>query len=551
MSLREEMVSRIAGALQRKSITSCSRWAKAYRIMSTKGMAGNWTFKYHPWLKEMHDCTSEQIVGQKAAQMGFTETALNLVLYKMDVQGVDCLYLLPNKHPDSRDFSAARLDPAINLSDHLKMLFSNVKNVGHKQAGSVNLYIRGSRSASGLKSIPVGLIIFDEVDEMFQDNIPLAMERMSGQLEKQYMMISTPTIDGYGINEYFQETTQEFFSFQCPSCSRWTSLEFPECLVITANELTDPNLKNSHLICKECKNTLPHQTKTDWLANGKWVAQFPGVESRGFKISQLYSSTIKPADLGKAWIKAQSSASDEQEFYNSKLGVPHVVSGSSITEAQVNDTIRSYRKADVIKRNSSRVRTMGVDVGKWFHVEIDEWIIKDKFGPDINVKSKAKVLLETKVVSIDEVDRLMRQYEIDVCVIDAQPERRIAKEFADRFTGRAYMCFYSQGAKNKNINRSRDPYDPNISVDRSSWLDLSQGRFMNNTIILPADTSKEYREQIQKLTKIYKEDNHGNPVGKYISRDKQDHFAHARNYAEIALPLAASRATNQDIGSFL
>src|SRR5262249_14884021 len=161
---------------------------------------------------------AELNVGQKAAQMGFTETVLNIVFYHIDVKAVDCLYVLPAKTPDASDFSAARFDPALESSPHLANLFSDVKNVGHKRAGTATLYVRGSRSRAGLKSIPTGLIILDEVDEFDQENIPLAMERAAGQVEKMVWMISTPTIDNFGINKYYLQSSQNHFHFKCPCC---------------------------------------------------------------------------------------------------------------------------------------------------------------------------------------------------------------------------------------------------------------------------------------------------------------------------------------------
>jgi phage terminase large subunit GpA-like protein len=141
---------------------------------------------------------AESNVGQKAAQMGYTETMLNLTFYNIDILRRDCLYVLPAKTPDAHDFSASRFDPALELSDYLTKLFSDVQNIGHKRAGSVNLYVSGSRSRSGLKSIPAGFLVMDELDEFDQENIPLAMERQSGQKEKQNWKISTPTHDGEG-----------------------------------------------------------------------------------------------------------------------------------------------------------------------------------------------------------------------------------------------------------------------------------------------------------------------------------------------------------------
>jgi len=116
---------------------------------------GPWSFKYHPWAKGMHDCTAEIMVGQKGAQLCYTEVGLNKSYYNIDVLGNSVLYVLPASTPDAADFSTSRFDPALELSPHLASLFSDVKNIGHKRAGSANLFIRGSRSRNQLKSIPV------------------------------------------------------------------------------------------------------------------------------------------------------------------------------------------------------------------------------------------------------------------------------------------------------------------------------------------------------------------------------------------------------------
>src|SRR5262245_23547715 len=98
----------IVSGLRRKGFTTCSRWASQCRVMGGKSFPGPWTFRYHPWLREMHDTNAELWVGQKGAQVGFTETALNRCFFKIDVERIDCLYILPTKTPDAGDFSAAR-----------------------------------------------------------------------------------------------------------------------------------------------------------------------------------------------------------------------------------------------------------------------------------------------------------------------------------------------------------------------------------------------------------------------------------------------------------
>jgi hypothetical protein len=544
--LAQAMADRIAAGLQRKSLTTCSRWACACRVMGGKSFPGPWSFKYHPWLKGMHDSDADLNIGQKSAQMGYTEAVLNIVFFNIDVNGVDCLYILPAKTPDASDFSSGRFDPALELSPHLTSLFSDVKNVGHKRAGSTNLYIRGSRSRAGLKSVPTGVIVLDELDEMTQENIPLALERASGQLEKLVWMVSTATIENYGINKFYLQSSQNHFHFKCPSCKRFIELKFPDSLIITGMDVDDPNVKNSHLICHECKATLEHKLKPEWLGNGIWTPSFTNRDSAGWYINQLYSSAVSPAELAKAYLQAQFDPAAEQEFYNSKLGVPHAVEGARVTDSQLEDARGSWKNGEA---HPYSIVTMGVDVGKWCHYEIDEWVLPTPGTPvvDLNVMSRSKVIKFGKVVDFEALDELMYQYGVHFCVIDANPERRKAREFADRHHGRVKLCFYGRGVQGKTIHVSEA--EPTLTVDRTSWLDLSLGRFRAKSIKIPLDFDMEYRTHLKALVRVYQKDPDDNPVGKYLKGNDDDHYAHARNYAEIALPLAVSMGQSTDIGS--
>lgn len=537
------MRERISTGLQRKTITNCAKWAVQYRVMA-KPFPGPWGWKYHRWLQGMHESEAEMNVGQKAAQMGFTEWALNMTFYKIDVEGTDCLYVLPTDS-DASDFSSGRFDPALEGSPHVTDLFSDVKNVGHKRAGQQNLYVRGSKSRSKLKSIPCGFLCFDEVEEMDQDNIPLAMTRQDGQLISQVLMISTPHVPKAGINKYYIESTQEHFFFKCPCCSRHTELIYPECLVITAETIHDPQLTNSHYICKECKGTLHHQNKWEWLESGIWVPEHSDRLSRGFTISQMYSSAKsgKPETFATESIKARTDKTVEQELYNSKIGVPHIVDGAQITDGDINLCIHNYLKGD----QKYPIRTMGVDVGKKIHYEIDEWILPDTKigGIDINDQSICRLLMEGYCYHFEELDDLMRKYGIRGCVVDRHPESRKALEFAQRFYGHVLLCMYGRGLMGKNVSKGTD-VELTITVDRTSWLDLSLGRFYNRTIQLPHNVSEEFRSHIKEPVRQYIKDKDGNPVGRYTNA-KDDHAAHARNYAEIALPLALSSGQSYDI----
>lgn len=514
---------------------------------------GPFSFDHHPWLREMHDADDAEIVVQKGAQVGCTVAAMNRSFFNIDVKRQSVLYLLPTKTPDATDFSANRFDPALELSPYLSHLFSDVKNVATKRAGSATLYIRGANSRSGLKSIPVANIVFDELDEMPEENIPLALERTSGQTETQIWKLSTPTAPNFGINEEFLLSTQEHFVFPCPGCGRHIELN-RDNLVVTADALDDPNLIHSFIECHLCHKVLSQGRdalcKAEFLKNGKWVIQGSKTASkRGFYVNQLYSMAKAgwPEELGKAWIRSLHDKASEEEFYNSKMGLPHLVEGAQINADQIEKCIRQHRQSDPF--TGGRLVTMGVDVGKWLHVEVDEWQVKH-YGNDINIMSEPKVLYADKVPNFEDLDHLMRQYQVLTCVIDANPEGRKAIDFAKRFFGHVKLCYYGKDKAARTIEKLNENSEHRVTVDRTSWLDMALGRFQTSSIHLPQDVCQEYKDHIMAPARKWRMDRDGNPVGTYINLGA-DHFAHARNYAEIALPIAASISTNSDIDSFL
>ena len=88
-----------------------------------------------------------------------------------------------------------------------------------------------------------------------------------------------------------------------------------------------------------------------------------------------------------------------------------------------------------------------------------------------------------------------------------------------------------------------------MSVDRTSWMDVGLGRFKSHGITLPVDTPLEYKDHIQAPVRVYEKDSDGNPVGKYITGNEADHYAHARTYSELALPLGLSLSGSTDINN--
>lgn len=539
MTLLERTVERLQNNLHRASIQSCSAWAPKYRVMG-KPFPGPYSFITHPWSKEMHDSKAEENVGMKAAQMGFTETVLNICFYNIDILKQDVLYLLPNAKPDAQNFSATRFDVALELSPHLNSIFSDVQNVGLKRAGSASMFIRGTQSQSGVKNVSTPLIIEDEYEEMNQENLALVGERASGQLEGtiQIWKISTPKVFNDGIHKQFIPSTQNHFQFKCPGCNKYIELTYPDNLVIVGEDESDPRIHESYYKCKLCGKKLEHENKREWLSltNGAiWVPSFTNRNAVGWQIPQLYSMTMPAGKFAMAHFKAQKDPAEEQQLWNSKMGLPHEVKGARVTDEEMDKCAATY---SMLTGAEDGYNTMGVDQGKYLDVTISTWDLPDHYVEDINSVAKKRVLRFLRlegITAFEQLDQYMFLFNIRHCVIDANPERRDADRFASRFPGRVSLCFYGNNVKGKVINHN--PAANTITVDRTSWLDQSLGRFRNSSAKLPVDTPKIVKDHMKNQVRIYELDKNGNNTARYKSTG-DDHFGHSWTYDEIALPMS-------------
>jgi hypothetical protein len=511
----------------------------------------------------MHEAvsTEQKIVGQKAAQMGYTEWAMNTSFFSMDVLGRDVLYILPTES-DASDFSAGRFDPALEESPHLRDFFADVNNVGLKRAGTNILYVRGSHSRSKLKSIPTPVIVFDEVDEMPKASISLAEERQSGQVDTLTLMLSTPTLDDFGINGEFKLSSQDYYFFKCPHCSRHINLTFPDCLKVTAETLTDPGIKDSYYFCPKCEHKLetytlsngivhkPWLTHRDFGGSGHFVPSFADRDARGFHVSQMYSMAKvgHPAAFAIAYLKSLLDPTREQEFHNSKVGVTHAVQGAKVNDTNLRDCTGQYHKGPKLNFNS--YRTMGIDVGAVLHIVVKEFTDSGILHPGIGVNDRhnARILYEGTSTGasndFDEAYKLFFDYKCQHCVIDAEPERRAAMQFAQRLWGHATLCDYLFSQHGREIQYNEE--EGTVKGNRTAWMDMSLGRYKNGTVKIPIDTSLDFKKQVKEPTRIYKEDKYGNKFGVYENVNA-DHFAHADTYAEMALPLACGVGQTQTI----
>jgi len=178
------------------------------------------SFDRHEYLIEPYQDDHPHQVEEKAAQLGLTSKAILKALYGARYKGYKgILYLFPSRS-DVLDFSKGRISPLIEDNpDLIGQWVKETDAAGIKRVWNTFLYLRGMQSRVGLKSIPVELIIFDELDEAPQNAVEMAMERMGHSEFKEDLKLSNPTLPDYGIDKEFQQTDQRYWLLKCPARS--------------------------------------------------------------------------------------------------------------------------------------------------------------------------------------------------------------------------------------------------------------------------------------------------------------------------------------------
>lgn len=534
-----DLLKHAAEQLKSRTLTTTSRWASKHIHLGSP-FPGPLRYTHHPWMREMLDSRADVCVGQKAAQLGYSTLTVARTL-KTVADGRNTLYLLPTRTPDASDFSTTRFDKIIDASEYLSTMFHRNRNVGVKRADSGTIYIRGMNSNSALKSVDVSFIVFDEVDEMPPEKIPLAAQRLSGQLIKNTWFISTPTIPDFGINARLQESSESHFFFPCPKCSRHIELTWPDSIQICGESHTDPDCARSYLKCSLCQGELPHTTKHEWLAPAKFQpTRVSAIE--GFYVNQLYSATVTPEEFAQAHFRAQIDLAAEQELYNSMLGLARLLQGARLDDAEIHACYGAYTDPAPVTRG--KIITIGIDVGKLLHYWVDEWSFSRPCA-DINLSAVSKTLTVNTLTSFEEIKRLIVDYSPTQIVIDSEPETRKALELVAHYPGLIKLCKFTRSDVDNNITG-----DIIVKTNRTAWLDTALSRIKTRRILLPMNLPAEVSAHLKALVRRYRKTADGELASQYISTGP-DHYAFSRVYSEIAFPLAVARLHNRDIRELL
>jgi hypothetical protein len=207
------------------------------------------------------------------------------------------------------------------------------------------------------------------------------------------------------------------------------------------------------------------------------------------------------------------------DFYNLKIGNAYVEAENRLT---IQEVLGLCSREGIASQDPGPCY-MGVDQGKDLHVVIGRK----------HPQKTGRIVHIGVYKDWEELDRLMRNFNMSRCVVDALPEIRNARAFARRHERKVFLCYYSEHQKGHYAWNEKELI---VSCNRTESLDASHREIMDQAIILPKEcgitrTSAEHLHNVAK--KLEEDEETGSKRYVYVKLGP-DHFRHAFNYEAMA-----------------
>lgn len=522
-------------------------------------------FDHHRYLLPIYMDNSQEIVWQKAAQLGATSYMLMRALWWLKHhQGRKAGLYFPTKE-GVENLSKDRLTPLIASIPEIKEICTEADKLGLRQIGTASFYLYHLGGVASKDSVPLDFITFDEVRLCKDSEISQAEYRVNHSDYKIKVFMSTCGFPDTDINKRFRDGSQHIWMSRC-GCPDGCDLArtFPNCVIYD-----DPKRPGEcYLRCPKCRYEIRNPQ------NGRYVPNNPNADFHSYHVSGL--AQPKYQDLKKDIWGKYKRTNNMQEFMNATLGLPWIdednigVSRSDMLQC-INPELNWRKPGD--KKDNGRT-AMGFDQGKGY-----VYVVIADMSPD-NSKKRIRhmEIIETtnpdyfeggkQVTPFNRLKKLMEDYNVGVCVGDIAPNYNDALQMGQEFMGRVWLARYNEDgsdpvqwhdrAKTKaTIAKAGDlKFKYSVTLSRFLSLAYSLGEWKNHDVVMPTphklvqichdERTKElkpeapadrFMDMLPRLVRQFHVTNDETGTGRWewVYSKGDPHFAHAWNYCTVAI----------------
>lgn len=351
-----------------------SEWAVRNRVLPKGTTSRPGPFKPEKFQIEMMDVILDplvhEVVIQKSTQVGYSDAVINNICgYFIDADPKPIMLVQPTID-NAKDYGKKRITPMIESCPALRI---KIKPPTSRRAGNTLalkefpggfLKLTGANSGAGLRSDPVPVVLFDEVDgypidvDGEGDPVAIGTRRTDGYADYKIVKGSTPA-KPKGISPIerdFLRSDMRYFHVPCPFCSfkqplRWREPTAPTgtgmyrlFYSVSADGQVDP--ESVAYICAGCQKKIPERYKQQMLNAGEWIPQFPDRATVGFHMNALYSPWRENWHaLAQEWHEANKENNPEKlkAFINLRLGETWEEQGDSVEALTLKSRLEPYQ----------------------------------------------------------------------------------------------------------------------------------------------------------------------------------------------------------------
>ena len=503
------------------------------------------TFKDHEYQVEIIKDTRQRIAVRKCSQVGLSELMVQKTLAMLvAMRHTRIIFTLPTKD-FAVAFSKDRFDGAIANSDHYSDLVRAGDNsASQKKIGDSILYVGGTYGAKAAISIPAEVIISDEVD--FSN--PTVLGKLNSRIRHAKTVdergnrgyryrFSTPTVDGYGVDIDFQAGDQRYYLCKCEHCEHWVLPEYTKHFVIPGYDGEIINFRKEQLEDRRFDTEATwircdHCGKNLWgsllnPARRQWVAKHDQVWDHSYQVSPW---DVPVYNEPQAIIKQLADYPLFSDYFNFVIGLPFSDLENTFNTQRGHKDIHCTLENWVLGRIiESGLVVGGMDVGKTIHL-----CAQVRVGRAWHViwMEKIKNTADNPAyqVILDRYDDLG----LSKLCIDAGPDISLVNMLVvarDNIIAVEYVNNVAGILPYKVKDDGRY-----LSADRTKTLSLLLENHNYNRMFYPRE-DKQKEELYQHLSttkKIADKNSDGTISHRFIKTDKNDHWVHSLNYANIA-----------------
>lgn len=461
---------------------------EVYQIKNEQGHKLD--FSEHSFLWDIYSDMSPHQAIMKAAQIGFSTTAIIKSLWLAHTKKLDMIYTLPT-YGDVHDFVTSKVNRIIEQNPILQEWTHDKDTIEQKKVGDSIIYYRGTWSERAALMISSDLNVHDEVDRSNLKVVDQYYSRLQHSKYHWQWLFSNPSVPEVGVHKLWSRSDQKHWFITCDKCGK------KQYLVM--ENIFQKEDKNYYFGCNTCKAELNRN-------KGEWIARWPNIKN----VSGYWISLLMAPWVSANTIKELERTKPADYFANFVLGIPYTGSGNIVTK----DVIMRNLTSDINTQDGRIV--IGVDPGS-----------------DIRyVCGNEKGLFyygETKN-NYAELEALLRRWPKAIMVVDSGGDLIASRELRAKYPNRVFLAYYRQDRKSEDIFSWNDD-ECSVVIDRNKTIQLVIDELTDRRIPIYGNETDWYDYWVHwsHIYRVSEEDTLGQIKNKWMRSDRDD-WVHATVY---------------------